>query len=145
MQCWFAPEYILIAVSVQEQGRAGSKPCGYLPGMDKEQLKAWGLPPCSHMTLCGRRFGRVWLSPQERHERQTGEQPVIWFLLGTALPFTTPALLPIPSDTARRVSLETDRWPSAVSPYGNCFDLYFHLLARLLSCPWSGVWLHLSA
>jgi len=44
-----------------------------------------------------------------------------------------------------QMSTWADRWPSVASPSGNFFDLYFHLLAQLLSCPRSGVWLHLSA
>lgn len=96
MQCWFAPEYILITVAVDgEQGRAGANHGSVL--YRQGTAESLGLPPCSHMTLCGRRFGRVWLNPQERHARQTGEQPLIWFLLGTAFPFTGPALLAIPS------------------------------------------------
>lgn len=59
---------------MEAQGRAGSKPCRWLPQVqhrtDREQLKTWDCFP-TPIWLCvgASRFGRVWLNSQERRAR----------------------------------------------------------------------------
>lgn len=104
MQCWSAPEYTLITVAMDgEKERTGASRLSVLHGQGTAEIL--GLPPCSHMIFCGRRFGRVWLNPQERHARQTSTAP---HLVSSGACFSLHKISPpcSPLCTARWVSLE---------------------------------------
>lgn len=153
MQCWFTPEYILIAVSLDGgTGKGWEQTMGVAalsPAPDRQgTAESMGLPSYSHMTLCGSKQiwkGVIKLTGEACKARcklrNSPSSDFFWGLLFLSQHQTSLLYLLILCDQC----LWTARWPSAASPYGNCFDLYFHLLAWLLSCPQSGVWLHLSA